>query len=139
MTPDELRAQKISGAEIAVFDACEQAVFSAEHLFWGSCVPLSQLELVVGDLVPRRSCPAVWVDADSAPGGPAEQAFQRMRELAWTDVSVLDGGVSAWAGGRYSGVNVPSIAFGEGTERADRTPHITATELARRQAPAKRW
>ncbi len=130
----ELRDRLLAGTEVAVLDAREQGTFSAGHLFWGSCVPLSQLELLVDALVPRRDCPVVWVDADGAPGGLAERAAHRMAALGWTEVAILDGGVSGWPGERYSGVNVPSKAFGEWVERAEHTPHIAATELARRQA-----
>ena len=49
-------------------------------------------------------------------------------------MSVLDGGVAGWPGERYSGVNVPSKTFGEWVERHDHTPHISAAELAGRQA-----
>ena len=66
-----LRSRLLSGVEVAVLDAREQGQFSAEHLFWGSCVPLSSLELVVDGLVPRRGCPVVWVDADGSDDGHA--------------------------------------------------------------------
>ncbi len=129
-----LRARLLDGGELALLDAREQGRFSVGHLFWGSCVPLSRLELVVGDLVARRTCPVVWVDADGAAGGLAERAAARMVELGWSDVAVLDGGIAAWPGEVYSGVNVPSKAFGEWVERAEHTPHISAADLARRQA-----
>lgn len=138
MTPEELRRRLLSGSEIAVLDAREQGAFSADHLFWSSCVPLSQLELLVGDLVPRRDCPVLWVDADGADGGLADRARHRLSELGWTDVSVLAGGMASWPGQHYSGVNVPSKAFGEWIERAERTPHISAAELADRQARGER-
>ncbi len=133
-----LRDRLLSGGELAVLDAREQGQFSVEHLFWGSCVPLSRLELLVGGLVPRRDCPVVWVDADGATDGVAVRAARRMAALGWTDVAVLEGGVSGWPGERYSGVNVASKAFGEWIERAERTPHIAAAELARRRAAGER-
>ena len=97
-TAAALRDRLLDGGEIAVLDAREQGMFSAEHLFWGSCVPLSHLELLVADLVPRRSCPVVFVDAEGADGGVAERAAVRLADLGWTDVSVLAGGVAAWPG-----------------------------------------
>ena len=123
-----------SGGEIAVLDAREQGVFSAEHLFWGSCLPLSTLELGLARLVPRRDTSVVWVDADGATGGLADLAAQRSAEFGWTDVAVLEGGMRGWPGERYSGVNVPSKAFGEWVEKQEHTPHLSATELARRQS-----
>ena len=61
-----------------------------------------------------------------------------MIALGWTDVAVLEGGVSGWPGERYSGVNVASKAFGEWIERIEHTPHLAAAELARRQAAGER-
>ena len=55
-----------------------------------------------------------------------------MLELGWADVTVLEGGVAAWPHTRYSGVNVPSKAFGEWVERRFGTPHLTAVELHER-------
>ena len=43
--------------ELALLDAREQGVYHRSHLFHAACVPLSSLELVLGDLVPRRSTP----------------------------------------------------------------------------------
>ncbi len=134
ISADELRDRLLSGGEVAVLDAREQGSFSVGHLFWGSCVPLSRLEFLVAGLVPRRDCPVVWVDADGAAGGVAARAARRMLAFGWTDVAVLEGGASGWPGERYSGVNVPSKAFGEWIERIERTPHLAAAELARRQA-----
>ena len=67
----QLHAMVLSGGELALLDAREQGVYSLDHLFWAISVPLSQLELVVADLVPRRDCPVVWCDAGE---GLAERA-----------------------------------------------------------------
>jgi rhodanese-related sulfurtransferase len=118
--------------ELALLDAREQGVFFGGHLFWASCVPLSQLELLVADLVPRRTTPVVICDGDGADDGPAARAAARMTELGWLDVCVLEGGLAAWPYTRYSGVNVPSKAFGEWVERHFATPHLSASELRAR-------
>ena len=50
----------------------------------------------------------------------------------YTDISYLQGGVAAWekAGLElFSGVNVPSKAFGEHIEHACHTPSVSAEEL----------
>lgn len=137
-TAADLMARLHAGAEVAVLDAREQGRFSADHLFWSSCVPLSRLELLVAGLVPRRSCPVVWVDADGDPGGLASRAAERLAGLGWTEVSMLEGGVAAWPGERYRGVNVPSKAFGEWVERLEGTPHVSAAELVRRRDAGER-
>ena len=117
------------GGEIALLDAREEVPFDARHLLMAACLPLSRLELLVAEMVPRRSARVVWCDDGE---GLAARAAARMAELGYTDVSVLDGGASAWeaAGHRiYSGVHVPSKAFAEVVEHEAGTPWISAEEL----------
>ena len=85
--------------------------------------------MLADDMVPRRQTRVVWCDDG---GGLGERAAQRMADLGYSDVSILDGGIAAWesAGFRiYSGVHVPSKAFAEVVEHDLGTPWITATEL----------
>ncbi len=124
-----LKAQLHDGGEIALLDAREEGPFSRRHLLLASCVPLSRLELLVDDLVPRRTARVVWCDDGD---GLAERAAARMSALGYHDVAVLDGGVAAWeaAGYRlYSGVHVPSKAFAEVVEHEAGTPWISAPDL----------
>src|SRR5205085_5120347 len=109
----QLKAQLHDGGEIAPLDAREEGIFHTRHLLMASCVPLSRLELMVDDLVPRRGARVVWCDDGD---GSAKHAAARMAVLGYQDVAVLDGGIAAWeaAGHRlYSGVHVPSKAFAE--------------------------
>jgi rhodanese-related sulfurtransferase len=125
-----LRAMIVDGAELALLDVREQGVFGRGHLLFASCVPLSRLELVIDDLVPRRSVRTVLCDGGD---GLAERAARRLAELGYGDVACLEGGVEAWRAAGFvlfSGVNVPSKAFGELIEQRCHTPRITATELA---------
>jgi rhodanese-related sulfurtransferase len=132
VTASELTTWLGDGDELAVLDAREQGVYVSSHLFHAACVPLSQLELLLDDLVPRRDTRVVWCDADGDPDGLASQAARRATERGWTNCSVLSGGIAAWAewgGELYSGVNVPSKAFGEYVEHTYDTPRIPAAEL----------
>src|SRR4051794_7633076 len=125
----QLKAQLHDGGEIALLDAREEGVFHARHLLLASCVPLSRLELLIDDLVPRRNTRVVWCDDND---GSALRAARRMSALGYTDVAVLDGGIAAWqaAGYRlYSGVHVPSKAFAEIVEHEAGTPWISAPDL----------
>jgi rhodanese-related sulfurtransferase len=126
---EALKAQLHDGQEIALLDAREEATFDKRHLFMASCVPLSRMELIVNDVIPRRSTRVVWCDSGE---GLAGLAAARMAALGYTDVSVLDGGIAAWeqAGYRlYNGVHVPSKAFAEVVEHEAKTPWITAEAL----------
>ncbi|HEX7006272.1 MAG TPA: rhodanese-like domain-containing protein, partial [Alphaproteobacteria bacterium] len=128
--PATLRAMMVDGDELALLDVREQGVFGRGHLLFASCVPLSRLELMIDTLVPRRSVRVVLCDGGE---GLAERAAERLASLGYTDVAVLAGGVEAWrAAGHvlFSGVNVPSKAFGELVERRCNTPRLTAHELA---------
>src|ERR1041384_7313038 len=125
----QLKAQLHDGGEIALLDAREEGIFHARHLLLASCVPLSRLELVIDDLVPRRGARVVWCDDGN---GSALHAARRMIGFGYTDVAVLDGGIAAWeaAGYRlYSGVHVPSKAFAEVVDHEAGTPWISAPDL----------
>src|SRR5712691_3916989 len=124
-----LKAQLHDGGEIALLDAREEGPFSRRHLLMASCVPLSRLELLVDDLVPRRAARVVWCDDGD---GLADRVAARMSALGYLDVAVLEGGIAAWeaAGYRlYSGVHVPSKAFAEVVEHEAGTPWISAPDL----------
>ena len=53
IAPLELRQLLLGDEELALIDVREQGTFSEGHLLHAVCVPLSRLELLIGDLVPR--------------------------------------------------------------------------------------
>src|SRR5881227_1587720 len=115
--------------EIALLDAREEGVFARRHLLMASVVPLSRLEMLIDDLVPRRTTRVVWSDDGD---GSALCAVERMHGFGYQNVAVLEGGIAAWeaAGYRvYSGVHVPSKAFAEVVEHEAGTPYVSAPEL----------
>ena len=124
-----LRAMLLDDEELALIDVREERIFSESHLLFARSVPLSRLELRFARLVPRRATRIVLVDdAD----GLAERAAQVLAAAGYSDRQVLDGGNAAWlASGHelFSGVNVPSKAFGEFIEHENGTPSISAQEL----------
>jgi rhodanese-related sulfurtransferase len=115
--------------EIALLDAREELSFGQAHILYASCLPLSRLEVLASAMVPRKSVRIVVCDGGE---GLAERAAERYLQFGYEDVSVLDGGVDAWreAGLEiFSGVNVPSKAFGEYVEVEYDTPSVSADEL----------
>ena len=117
------------GRELALVDVREELIFSQRHLLLARSVPLSRFELKFGRLVPRRSTRIVVCDDGD---GSAESAAAVLARNGYSDVSMLDGGVGAWAAAGFevfSGVNVPSKAFGEYIEHSNGTPNISAAEL----------
>ena len=118
------------GTELALVDAREPTEFTQRHLLYAANLPLSHVGLEVAARVPRRSAPVVVCDAG---GGEAAAVALELTVLGYTDTTVLDGGIDAWAaagGELYSGINVPSKLFGELVEEHFGTPHVAATELA---------
>ncbi len=129
VAPHELRAMLGDGGEIALLDAREEGQFAKGHLLTASCTPLSKLELLLDALVPRRATRVVLCDDDET---LAQRAAAVMRRHGWRSISVLAGGVGAWRNAGYevfSGVYVPSKAFGEHVEHAFGTPRLSAAEL----------
>jgi len=127
-----LRARLVDGAELALLDVREQGVHYQGHPFYACALPLSRLELLAPDLVPRPTAPIVLLDGSDE--GLAERAAARLAALGYTDVAILEGGCAGWraAGGElFSGVNVPSKAFGEFVEHHYQTPRIPPQELKR--------
>src|SRR3569833_2010084 len=64
--------------------------------------------------------------------GRAARAAAKLREMGYGNVSVMNGGLKAWrdAGHEvFTGVNVPSKAFGEVVEHDNDTPRIDAADL----------
>ena len=117
--------------ELAFIDVREQGVHSQGHPFFATPLPLSRLELRAKILMPNMSVRIVLLDQ-----GPqtalAELAAQRLDDLGYRNIQIITGGVTAWreAGLElFSGVNVPSKAFGEIVEQTYATPHISAERL----------
>jgi rhodanese-related sulfurtransferase len=90
--------------------------------------------------LPRKSAPIYILDQ-----GPdlslAERAAEKLRGLGYDELYLVDGGVVGWHEAGYelfTGVNVPSKAFGEFVEENYATPHINASELAERRGAGEK-
>jgi rhodanese-related sulfurtransferase len=130
ISADALRAALLDGEEIALLDVREEAAFGPEHIMLASHLPISRLELLAADLVPRRGTRIVLCDGEGE--GAAQHAAEVLERFGYRNVALLEGGVAAWrAAGHavFSGVNVPSKAFGEVVEHSYRTPSISPEEL----------
>jgi rhodanese-related sulfurtransferase len=129
IAPAALKAAIRDGGELAILDAREEGEFGRSHLFWAAPLPLSRLPLMARALVPNPRARVVVTDDGR---GLAERAAGALEAMGFADVSVLDGGTPAWERAGYvlfSGVNVPSKAFGEWVEHHYGTESIDAGEL----------
>ena len=129
LEPLAIKAMLSDGRELALIDLREELIFSRSHLLWARSVPLSRLELRFARLVPRRDTRIVLCDDGD---GLVERAVNILADAGYTDIASLRGGIAAWekAGLElFSGINVPSKAFGEHIEHACHTPSVSAEEL----------
>lgn len=129
ISPQSLHDMLLDGQEIALADVREISPYSKGHLLYAIPLPLGRLELRVADLIPRKNTRIVLCDKD---GKLAERAAERMTALGYTNVAVLDGGVIRWHAAGFeifSGINVPSKAFGEFIEHDSGTPSVSPEEL----------
>src|SRR5438128_5360596 len=91
-----LRGWLADGGEIAFLDVREEGQHGAGHPLLAVNAPYSRLELVIGQLAPRRGCPVVLLD-DGDGDGIAEKAARRLTALGYSAVHGLAGGVGAWS------------------------------------------
>src|SRR4051812_34826213 len=129
LDPHAIKAMLSDGGELALIDLREELIYSRNHLLWARNVPLSRLELRFARLVPRRTTRIVLCDDGD---GLVERATKILARAGYIDLYSLDGGVDAWEEAGFvlfSGMHVPSKAFGEFVEHDSGTPSISAQEL----------
>ncbi|GAB6408717.1 rhodanese homology domain-containing protein [Pseudomonas sp. MHK4] len=125
----EIRQALLNREELALLDVREEAPFAESHPLFAANIPLSKLELEVFSRIPRRDTQVTVYDNGE---GLAGIAAQRLQDLGYLDVSLLEGGLDGWrrAGGElFIDVNVPSKAFGELVESQRHTPSLAAEEV----------
>ena len=128
-TAGAVMAMLKDGLELAPIDVREELIFSQNHLLWARNVPLSRLELRFARLVPRRTTRVLLFDDND---GLAQHAAVVLTRAGYNDLSYMEGGIAAWEKAgfvTFSGVHVPSKAFGEFVEHDSGTPSISAAEL----------
>jgi len=129
VSPAAVKAMLGDGAELALIDLREELTYSQNHLLWARSVPLSRLELRFARLVPRRATRIVLCDADD---GLCQRAGDILTGAGYSNLSCLEGGIAAWEQAGFvlfSGMHVPSKAFGEFIEHEHGTPSVSAGEL----------
>jgi rhodanese-related sulfurtransferase len=129
ITAATLRGWLGDGGELAILDAREEGEFGASHLFWAVPCPLSKMEARAHVLLPSLATRIVCVDDGR---GLAERLAAYLIGIGAADVQVLAGGTAAWEAAGFvlfSGVNVPSKAFGEWIEHHFGTESVDPPEL----------
>jgi rhodanese-related sulfurtransferase len=129
VSPSSLRAMLDDRRELALIDVREELIYSQNHLLWARSVPLSRIELRFAQLVPRQDTRIVLIDDND---GVTGRAAEILVQAGYSDISYLDGGMAAWDKAGlvlFSGMHVPSKAFGEFVEHDSGTPSVSADEL----------
>ena len=129
ISANELLAQLNDSDELALIDVREEGVYGQSHLLFAANMPLSRLEPRFAEKVTRLTTPIVLIDDDD---GLAARAAHKLEPLGYQNIRILDGGTKAWAAAGYelfSGLHVPSKAFGEYVEHAYGTESVSADEL----------
>jgi rhodanese-related sulfurtransferase len=129
VSSQEVATLMASDRLFAVFDVRERGEYNECQISNTTSLPRSQIEFRISQLVPNLNVPiVVYDDAD----GRAPLAAKTLNRLGYTQVSILDGGLTAWRNEfrpTVSGVNVPSKAFGEKVHHERNIPDMTPEDL----------
>ncbi len=135
MSPDELAAKLDSAEELCLLDVRDQGEYARGHLFLARCLSLSELEIRIERLVPRKSTLIVLCDkgaGDRSSRSRLERAASVLSSLGYSTIRRLAGRAEDWAACGmkiFEGIYVPSKAFGEMVEHADGTPSLGPEDL----------
>ena len=130
ISPADLHAEAGDSGEIAIVDVREGNRYETGHISIAVQLPLSEIELRVKQLLPRKGIRLVVTDDGG--GSIGERAVRRLAELGYSNVRLLEGGVANWRDAGFeliTGLNSLSKALGEFVERRYHTPKISAEEL----------
>ncbi len=129
ISPQEIRHQLLTHAEIAIFDLRSEHVFAQSHPLFAAQLPPDRIAVEAEVRLPRKDVPIVLYDDGEGLVGPAANA---VAALGYTGVTVLDGGLTGWREAGYElfrDVNSYSKAFGELVEHRRHTPSLSAEDV----------
>tara|TARA_R110000782_G_C14818323_1_gene413530 strand:+ start:3942 stop:5522 length:1581 start_codon:yes stop_codon:yes gene_type:complete len=129
ISPGGVRAALLARIEIALLDVREEADFARAHPLFAAQMALGNIELEAFDRIPRRDTQIILYDDGEE---WAERAARIFTKIGYTDVRLLEGGLSGWRAAGYElfqDVNSYSKAFGELVEHRRQTPSIAAPDL----------
>ena len=128
ITPAEVRLDLLARREIALLDLREEDAYAKDHPLFAANLPLSRLELEAFDRLPRRDVRIVLYDDGE---GLVAPAAERLRDLGYSHVHALAGGLQGWRDAGlelFQDVNSASKAFGELVEHHRHTPSLSAPD-----------
>ncbi|MFH1344429.1 MAG: rhodanese-like domain-containing protein [Pseudomonadota bacterium] len=130
ITPSQVRGMLLLREEIALLDLRHEAAFASGHPLFAANMAAGRIGLEAEARLPRKDVPVVVYDAGE---GLVAQAADRLKELGYTNVRQLAGGLQAWQAAGYEifqDVNSYAKAFGELVESRRHTPSLPADDVA---------
>ncbi len=129
--PTDIRRALLLREEIALLDLRYEAAFATGHPLFAANMAADRIEVEAEARLPRKNVPIVLYDDGE---GLVAAGAERLAALGYTNVSALDGGLTAWRAAGFEvfeDVNSYSKAFGELVESRRHTPSLSADEVAR--------
>ena len=126
---EDLARLMASDSLYAVFDVRERGEYNECQIPTATSLPRSQIEFRIAELVPDPKVQLIVYDDG---GARAPLAAAALLGHGYENVSILDGGLSAWQSEdrpTVRGVNVPSKAFGERVHHERNIPDLAPEEL----------
>jgi rhodanese-related sulfurtransferase len=130
VTAAQVRLALLARDEIALLDVRHEAAFATGHPLFAANMSADQIMLEAETRLPRKDVPIVIYDAGE---GLVALAAYHLKQLEFTNVRVLDGGLQGWQAAGYElfqDVNSYAKAFGELVESRRHTPSLSAEEVA---------
>ncbi|WP_407115405.1 rhodanese-like domain-containing protein [Bradyrhizobium sp. LMG 9283] len=131
VTPADIRRALLLREEIALLDLRYEAAFATGHPLFAANMAADRIAVEAEVRLPRKAVPIVlYDDGEGLVGTGAE----RLAALGYTNISALDGGLTAWRAAGFElfeDVNSYSKAFGELVESRRHTPSLSADEVAK--------
>jgi rhodanese-related sulfurtransferase len=130
---EEIRKAVIEAGIFALVDVREERFYGQGHILPAVNIPLSRIEIKLPILVPGKNTPLVFYDDG---GDLAEIAANTAQVMGYSDIAILNNGLSGWKTGNYhlfSGTHVLGAALAETIDRADPVQKISASELSQMQ------
>ena len=117
--------------DTCLFDVREAGEAEKGHIPFASFLPRRLIEMRLKALVPNRRSHIIVYD-DGEGDDRAARAAARISHFGWTNVAVLQDGMTGWTAAGHAvskGSNVPSKEFGERLAAQELVPSVTASGL----------
>jgi rhodanese-related sulfurtransferase len=129
VTPADIRKLLLARREVALIDVREEAEFALGHPLFAAQIPLRRIADEARWRIPRPEAPVIVYDNGE---GLAASAAMALRDLGFTQVAELAGGLAGWRDAGFElfeDVNSYSKAFGELVEHNRHTPSLSAPDV----------